>query len=576
MGADPGPSDVDSALWAAIFSDAITLVRSDVFYTVNWNTNSLTSWGMKEVTEDNDICKSSVFHRLLQRAFPGWFSYNSVRFFHPFYTAEQNAIFAEQQGYADDFKMKRTGTDKNTGNAVFDVAGSTPKKPTKPVYLVEIEKINDIMADTSGIFIHPALKDPANFPPEMQEMFPSKKSGRSRPRVSDPADRIQENTAAIQKYYSELMRSIVKRESITMSNTTYQIDVVRDFAIPTTTRYVADFLGFGHLLRSEENPKGLYSENEIYQHITNCHVFLSYNADETKLLKRRKAFKTSIQFLYKLTSDGNIAEAGKWGIFQRARNNPMTELGFEVAQHVLRHEQSYSRAASILVFIGLHTAYNTVLAFSSVLNSFFRELYDHAEHKSSSTPKWLEVQRLALSDDKESFEKLSQIVLQAERTSVKLPTIRTALADHDFGSWQVSKGDTIILDLVSLKIWVVATNETDSLVTVPRKSQSHERRWCQRCQLRHPHVQHHRAVRRLRSQAFGRRRRHRHDPYDCADERPSPRSRYPRSSQEGQLGQLLRRLFELHGSHAHAACLGPGRADDRYGSREVRKDHVQP
>ena len=31
---DPGPSDVDSALWAAIFSDAITLVRSDRFYTV--------------------------------------------------------------------------------------------------------------------------------------------------------------------------------------------------------------------------------------------------------------------------------------------------------------------------------------------------------------------------------------------------------------------------------------------------------------------------------------------------------------------------------------------------------------
>ncbi len=29
MNGDPGPSDLDSALWAAIFSDAITLVRSD-------------------------------------------------------------------------------------------------------------------------------------------------------------------------------------------------------------------------------------------------------------------------------------------------------------------------------------------------------------------------------------------------------------------------------------------------------------------------------------------------------------------------------------------------------------------
>ncbi|KAK0742920.1 heme peroxidase, partial [Schizothecium vesticola] len=43
MSGDPGPSDLDSALWAAIFSDVITLVRSDRFYTVDWNTNSLTS-----------------------------------------------------------------------------------------------------------------------------------------------------------------------------------------------------------------------------------------------------------------------------------------------------------------------------------------------------------------------------------------------------------------------------------------------------------------------------------------------------------------------------------------------------
>ena len=48
MGLDPGPKEASSALWSAIFSDAITLVRSDRFYTVDWNTNSLTSWGMKE------------------------------------------------------------------------------------------------------------------------------------------------------------------------------------------------------------------------------------------------------------------------------------------------------------------------------------------------------------------------------------------------------------------------------------------------------------------------------------------------------------------------------------------------
>ena len=140
------------------------------------------------------------------------------------------------------------------------------------------------------------------------------------------------------------------------------------FAIPVTTRYVADFLGFGHLIRDEKTPKAPYSENEIYQHITNCQIFLSYNADETKLLKRRKAFTSSLQFLYKLAMNGNILEAGRWPLaavlFGRKSDNAMTELGFKVALHVLEHEKDQEKAAGILVFVGLHTAYNSVLAVS--------------------------------------------------------------------------------------------------------------------------------------------------------------------------------------------------------------------
>ena len=76
-----------------------------------------------------------------------------------------------------------------------------------------------------------------------------------------------------------------------------------------------------------------------------------------------------MEFLYNLTLDGNIYEASRSMIsqqlFGRKRDNPMTELGFQVAQHVLKHEQSTTRAAAILVFVGLHTAYNSVLAVST-------------------------------------------------------------------------------------------------------------------------------------------------------------------------------------------------------------------
>ena len=131
---------------------------------------------------------------------------------------------------------------------------------------------------------------------------------------------------------------------------------------------MADFLGFGHLIKDINNTAGLYSENEIYQHITNCQIFTAYNADETKLLKRRKAFKTSLEFLYKLTLEGNIYEANRWGVtrllFGRKRTNPMTELGFQVAERMQLNGEGNNKAAALLVFAGLNTAYNSVLSVS--------------------------------------------------------------------------------------------------------------------------------------------------------------------------------------------------------------------
>ncbi|KAI1112035.1 heme peroxidase [Nemania sp. NC0429] len=458
LGLDPGPVEASSALWTAIFSDAITLVRSDRFYTVDWNTNSLTSWGMKEVSPDNNVCKSSVFHRLLQRAFPNWYPYNSIRFFHPFYTAQQNAIYAKAQGYENEFKMSHEPdrTNEQTGEREFDVMDSNPTKPDKPTYLKDVEKIRAILDDKSGSFIHPALNDPSNLPDNIDKIFKKyPKSDRIIPigegaRVVDITDTLQ--------YLNDLTRAIVRRESIAVSNGTFQVDAVKDFAIPIVTRYVADFLGFGHLLITEENAKGKYSENEIYQHITNCQTFLTYNADETKLLKRRTAFKQSLDLLYHLTLRGNIAEANHWAITRalmgRKKTNPMVELGFKTACEVLRDEKDAEKAAGIMVFIGLDFAYNSVLAFTAILNELLGELYRAAkltEIPADQEPRWLTIQKLAFSDDENDYVSLVEMVRQLACTTVRLPIVRKAVEEWrvtlSTGEWIIPKDELVFLDI---------------------------------------------------------------------------------------------------------------------------------
>ncbi|KAL8856073.1 MAG: hypothetical protein Q9178_007329 [Gyalolechia marmorata] len=461
MDLDPGPSDLDSALWSAIFSDAITLVRSDRFYT-DWNTNSLTSWGMKEVTPDNDNLKSSVFHRLLQRAFPEWFPYDSIRFFHPFYTSQANAKFAKLQGYESTFGKIEEKTPKDAHGKHYDVDAFEPQKPHKPVYLTKYGDIRSVLATGADEILHPAFTNGENLPTKVEEALPKIKANSDNRGRSD----IAEHAEITKTYFAEQMRAIVKREVIVMNENTFQVDVTRDVAIPVVTRCIADFLGFGDQIRNIGNPQAKYPENEIYQHITNCQVFLSYNTDETKLLRRRAAFRKSMEFLLRLAEEGNIREASRWQVTRTVRGffqgNPvasqdtasesMRALGCSVAARVSKNEHDSGKAAAILLLTALDIAFISVLAFTAVIDHLLQGAYDVAKIGRPGTSDWLQIQALAMKDESKSDEEIQHKVLEALRQSVKLPFIRKVVKDDvtikvDGEDCTLKKDQTIVCDV---------------------------------------------------------------------------------------------------------------------------------
>lgn len=61
-----------------ILSDAITLIRGDRFYTLDWNPGSMTNWGFNEVAYDLNINQGCVFYKLLLRTLPKHFKPNSI------------------------------------------------------------------------------------------------------------------------------------------------------------------------------------------------------------------------------------------------------------------------------------------------------------------------------------------------------------------------------------------------------------------------------------------------------------------------------------------------------------------
>jgi linoleate 10R-lipoxygenase len=61
-----------------ILSDAVTLIRGDRFYTLDWNPGSMTNWGFNEIAYDMNISRGAVFYKLMLRTLPRHFKPDSI------------------------------------------------------------------------------------------------------------------------------------------------------------------------------------------------------------------------------------------------------------------------------------------------------------------------------------------------------------------------------------------------------------------------------------------------------------------------------------------------------------------
>lgn len=89
-----------------VLSDAVTLVRSDRFYTTDYTTATLTNWGLCEAQSDYKTLGGSMFHKLFNRGLPGFFDFNSIYVMQPMYTSGANAEIFERLKTINQFSMK--------------------------------------------------------------------------------------------------------------------------------------------------------------------------------------------------------------------------------------------------------------------------------------------------------------------------------------------------------------------------------------------------------------------------------------------------------------------------------------
>jgi len=111
----------------AVLADAITLVRSDRFLTIEFTVSSLTAWGKNEVQGDPETLGASMLYRPIQRGLPGWFPYNSIAVMQPMYTKKANIDIAKKLGTINQYTT------------------DDPKPPKRPVLITTVAGIKQAL-----------------------------------------------------------------------------------------------------------------------------------------------------------------------------------------------------------------------------------------------------------------------------------------------------------------------------------------------------------------------------------------------------------------------------------------------
>lgn len=251
----------------AILADAISLVRGDRFFTVDYTPANLTAWGYNDCIRDPDNgAFGSALSRLLLRNLPDNYTYNSVYGLMPFFTPSATATNMKALGRYEQYDYSRPRT-ANMVKQVKTMQGikqifSNPDKYKVPytkdmnvsaLFLVILVSscLHQYLTDNAGMFLiyDDAKRHDYDRALAMHALFPD----------HEAMDRYRQ-------YYRDQTNFFLKTKSFKLSSSNGSpryVDIVQNVINMTSVHWACDQL-CGISLKTEQNPRGVFTEQEAY------------------------------------------------------------------------------------------------------------------------------------------------------------------------------------------------------------------------------------------------------------------------------------------------------------------------
>ena len=396
----------------AILSDAVTLVRSDRFYTIDYHPKNLTNWGYTEVQYDLNVEQGCVFYKLFLRAFPDHFKPNSVYAHYPMTIPSENRKILRNLGREEHYSWDRPALIPPRINLTSYIGAK---------YMLERkEQFNVTWGAATDFVMAPGGAD---------FMLSGDTSFHNNQRQVMKKALYRDNWhKEIKDFYEYITLRLLHENSCKIAGIN-QVDITRDVGNIAHVHFASSV--FSLPLKTKEHPKGIFSEHEMYGVLAIMFVCIFFDLDPAKSFPLQLAAKAFGQTLGKLI-EANVKAVNMtgWvagmvdGFYQN--DNPLTDYGVHMIRRLLESGLGPTEIAWSQV---LPTATAMVPNQAQV----FTQLLDYylSDEGKVHLP---DIRRYALMDTPEADEKLLHYCMEGIRLN------------GTFGSYRESKVATTIDD----------------------------------------------------------------------------------------------------------------------------------
>ncbi|CAM1508862.1 Fc.00g026010.m01.CDS01 [Cosmosporella sp. VM-42] len=298
-----------------VLSDAVSLVRGDRYYTTDYHPRNLTNWGFKEANYDLKVNHGCVFYKLFIRAFPNHFKGNSVYAHYPMAIPSENRKILTSWKRIDQFNFDRPAFNSPRINIVGYDAAKYILENQEKYKVAWQEGLGHLMGEGGRRFM---LSGDTPFHASQRQCMGALlyKDGWK---------------AAIKSFYSMISERLLAEKSYTIAGKT-QVDVVRDVGNLAHTHFVARM--FNLPLKTKQNPKGIYSEQELYTVLAVIFVCIFFDIDPAKSFPLRQGAKEVATQLGKIVEmNVKLNSFGINGLYTtKNKNDPLAAYGANMAK----------------------------------------------------------------------------------------------------------------------------------------------------------------------------------------------------------------------------------------------------